>query len=62
MGNQIPPKHSLEDVIVEHTGPPVCHAWGPAFHGMQIIIHTNAIARLCGGMMHYSFCCLDSIK
>ena len=39
MGNQIPPKHFLEEVEVRHTGPHVCRAWGPVFHGMQIIIH-----------------------
>ena len=41
MGNQIPPRHSLEQVIVDQTGPHVCSARGPAFHGMQIIILHN---------------------
>ena len=47
MGNQLPPTHFLEEVVVIQTGPPVDCTWGPVFHGMQIINHHHSDPQEC---------------
>ena len=47
MGNQLPPTHFLEEVVVIQTGLPVDCAWGPVFHGMQIINHHHSDPQEC---------------
>ena len=47
VGNQLPPTHFLEEVVVIQTGPPVDCTWGPVFHGMQIINHHHSDPQEC---------------
>ena len=56
MGNQLPPTHFLEEVVVIQTGPPVDCAWGPVFHGMQIINHHHSDPQEC--LMTQCQCCI----